>query len=119
VQARGIRGAAPVRANTRAAIAEAGRSLALKLVRANRIAPRDIACVIFTLTPDLNAAFPASAVRRMKGGWEQVPLICAREIDVPGAMPGLLRILMIANSSLPQAKIRHIYVGRASRLRRS
>ncbi len=114
---RGVRGAIPVGENRRESIWKASKILALKMVRANRLKLEDIACVIFTLTPDLNSDFPAYAVRQMRKGWEHVPLLCARELDVPGAMPGLLRILMLVNSDAPQKRIQHVYIGRAAKLR--
>lgn len=113
----GLRGAIPVKANERELIWKAAKELTLKMVRANRVKTGDIACIIFTLTPDLNSDFPAYAVRRMKQGWEHVPLLCAREIDVPGAMRGLLRILMIVNTPLAQRQIKHVYIGRAGKLK--
>lgn len=114
---RGVRGAIPVKENRREAIWKASKELALKMVRANRLNLEDIACIIFTLTPDLNSDFPAYAVRQMRRGWEHVPLLCARELDVPGAMPGLLRILMLVNSEASQKSIRHVYIGRAAKLK--
>jgi chorismate mutase len=114
---RGVRGAVPVKVNERGAIWRATRRLALKMVEANRLKKQDIACVIFTVTPDLNADFPAYAVRSMEGGWESVPLLCAREVDVPGAMPRLVRILMLVDSDVPQRDVKHVYIGKAAKLR--
>ncbi|MDR5682449.1 MAG: chorismate mutase [Armatimonadota bacterium] len=112
---RGIRGAIRVEANTAEAILDAARTLLDELVRANGLAADDVAAVLFTCTPDLDAAFPAEAARSL--GWSRVPLLCSREMDVPGAMSRVLRVLMLVNTTVPQEKIVHVYVGEAERLR--
>jgi chorismate mutase len=112
---RGIRGAVPVRTNTRPAIAAATRGLLQRMVSLNGVGLSDIAGVILTATPDLNADFPATAIRA--GGWRDVPLLCAQEIDVPGSMRSLIRALIFFNTDRPQRDIRHVYLGAAVRLR--
>ena len=112
---RGIRGAVPVKANTKAAIAAATRRLLRALVARNRVRPDDIAGVILTATPDLSADFPAYSARAL--GWTHVPLLCAQEIAVPGAMPRLVRAMMFVNTNAAPAAIRHVYLGAAARLR--
>lgn len=112
---RGIRGAVPVKANTKAAIAAATRRLLRAIVARNRARPEDIAGVILTATPDLNADFPAYAARAL--GWTHVPLICAQEIAVPGAMPRLVRAMVFVNTDAAQADIGHVYLDGAARLR--
>jgi chorismate mutase len=112
---RGIRGAVPVRDNSKASIASATRRLLRRLAAENRLVLDDVAGLILTATPDLNADFPASVARTE--GWTRVPLLCAQEIDVPGAMPRLIRALLFVNTELPQRKMRHVYVGKAARLR--
>jgi chorismate mutase len=112
---RGIRGAIRVDANTAEAILDASRRLLQEMIRANAVAPEDIAAVIFTCTPDLNATFPAEAARGL--GWNRVPLLCAQEIGVPGAMTRVLRVLMLVNTALAQEEIVHVYLGEAEKLR--
>lgn len=112
---RGIRGAIQVRANTKAAIAAATQELLHHLVRENRFRLPDVAAAFFTVTADLNADFPAFAARQI--GWGDVPLLCASEIPVRGAMPRVVRVLLLVNSRRPQAAIRHGYLGAAARLR--
>jgi chorismate mutase len=112
---RGIRGANTVRENTRSAILEATRELLEALVRENDIRVEDVVSIFFTLTPDLNAEFPALAAREM--GWTRIPLLCATEIDVPGAMPRCLRLLMHVHTSRSAAEIRHVYLGETAALR--
>lgn len=115
---RGIRGAIRVKRNTRREIERASRRLMQSLIRENDIEPESVACVIFTVTGDLNADFPARPIREMGNGWEFVPLLCTREIDVPGAMDRMLRVLVLANTTRPQRLVKHQYLGGARRLRR-
>ena len=112
---RGIRGAIDVSRNTRGEILSKTRTLLEAMVRANRVRPDDVAAAIFSLTPDLDAEFPAIAARRM--GWTDVPLMCAAELDVPGGMRKVVRILLLVNSTRPSGKIQHQYLGKTSRLR--
>src|SRR6185295_16816736 len=95
---RGIRGAINIAANTKDEILSKSRELLEAILKANQIAADDIACAIFTLTPDLNAEFPAYAARQM--GWRDVPLMCARELDVPEAMEKVIRVLLLVNSEI-------------------
>jgi len=112
---RGIRGAVPVRTNSKAAIHAATRTLLRRLLAANRIPVEEIAGVVLTATPDLNADFPAYAARGL--GWSGVPLLCAQEIDVPGAMPRLVRALLLVNTTRAQREMTHVYLGKAASLR--
>ncbi len=113
---RGIRGASTVPENTEEAILGATRQLLEAICQANpTLELRDIAAVFFTLTPDLNAAYPAYAARQM--GWTQVPLLSAQEVPVPHGMPRVVRVLILWNTNLPQEAIRHVYLGEAARLR--
>jgi len=112
---RGVRGAITARDNTPEDICRATARLLKEIVKANKIDTEDIASIFFTTTPDLNADFPASAAREM--GWKQVPLLCAREIDVPNSMPRLIRVLIHVNTTCTQAEIRHQYLDEAASLR--
>jgi len=87
-----LRGAITVDANDREQILAATSELLTELLERNALAPQDIVNVIFTMTDDLNAEFPAVAARGM--GFDQVPLLCVREINVPGAMPRVIRVLV-------------------------
>ena len=80
-----------------------------------RIAPEDLISVLFTATEDLRSAFPAEAARRM--GLGVVPLLCAKEIAVDGAMPSVVRVLMHFNSDARLADIVHVYLDGAELLR--
>jgi chorismate mutase len=104
-----------VEANTPEAILDAARRLITEMVRANGVEADDVAAVIFTCTSDLNATFPAEAARAL--GWDRVPLLCSREMEVPGSLPRVLRVLMLVNTTLAQDEVVHVYLGEAERLR--
>jgi chorismate mutase len=113
---RGIRGAVAAAQNESSAILEATRELLLAILAANEdLRPADIGSVFFTLTEDLTAAYPALAARQL--GWGQVPLLCGREIPVPGGLPRCIRVLIHWNTDLPQDAIQHVYLGEAACLR--
>lgn len=111
---RGIRGAIKVRANHKEDIIEATQTLIRKIVKLNDIKVSDITSIFFTLTRDLDAEFPAMAVRAMKEGWEYVPCLSALEIDTPDAMERCLRILIHVNTDKSYNEIQHVYLGETS-----
>jgi tryptophan synthase alpha chain len=115
VTCRGIRGATTVESNTSEDILEATTDLLGALIRLNEIAPEDVVSAMFTTTPELTAAFPALAAREL--GWTEVPLLCAHEMNVPGALRGVVRILLHVNSPRTPAQIRHVYLRDARALR--
>lgn len=115
MKVRGIRGANRAKANSREAIFEATRELITAILDANEIDPEEIASIFLTATKDLNADFPAYAVREL--GYSQIPLLCASEIDVPGGMQSLIRVLIHANTDKSQNEIRHVYLGGSDKLR--
>ena len=112
---RGIRGATTVENNTVEDIISASKELLQMMIDANGIIPENVACIIFTTTTDLNAAFPATGARQM--GWSDVALLCATEIDVPGSLHGCIRILLLYNTEKSAAEIVHVYIKGASDLR--
>lgn len=112
---RGIRGAVTVTENTPEAIREATKSLLSLIASENKITSKDIISIIFTVTNDLNAAFPAQAAREL--GWNLVPLLCTTEIPVPGSLEKCIRVLVHAYMSCSQEEVRHIYLGDAMILR--
>ena len=113
---RGIRGATTVRANDPAMITEGTLELLRVLRDRNALRPEDIGYIWFTVTPDLDAAFPADAARAGMG-WHDVPLICGREIPVPGALGMCVRILIAWNTNLAQRDVRHAFLHGARALR--
>jgi len=113
---RGVRGATTVRANDAASITSATLEL-LRIMRdLNGLRPEDIGYVWFTVTPDLDAAFPADAAR-VGLGWTDVPLICGREIPVPGALGMCVRVLVAWNTTKGQRDVRHAFLHGARSLR--
>lgn len=112
---RGIRGAITAEGDDKAAIAAATKRLLTEIVRRNEIELDDIASILFTVTPDLRAGFPALAAREM--GWIWVPMLHACEIDVPGALGRCIRVLMHVNTSRRPAEIEHVYLDGATVLR--
>jgi chorismate mutase len=112
---RGIRGATTVELNRREAILDATRALLQEMVSANQVAIDDLASAYFTVTGDLDAAFPAEAARQL--GWQQVPLLNGCEIPVPGSLRRCIRVLLWWNTELPATSVRHIYQGEAVSLR--
>jgi len=113
---RGVRGATTADRNDAAAIAERTLELIRVLVEINGIRPEDLASATFTATRDLDAAFPAMPVRALPG-WEDVPLICAREIPVPRSLGRCIRVLLHWNTGKPQAEVRHAFLRGARSLR--
>jgi chorismate mutase len=113
---RGIRGAITVKANQEKEILDATIALLNAIVEVNRFKPEDIACVWVTVTHDLDATFPARAIRQM-AGWELVPLMCSLEIPVKGSLEQCVRLMVLVNTEASQADIRHVYLGGAQALR--
>ena len=112
---RGIRGATTVESNSVEAILTATQELLAAIVTANNVNPEDVASAIFTVTPDLNAAFPARAAREF--GWHHVPLLSAVEIETNEGLPRTVRTLIHWNTERPIYDVRHIYLRDAVRLR--
>jgi chorismate mutase len=116
LQCRGIRGAITVAANNRKGIVAASKKLLTNMAKANGIDTRDIAAILFTTTPDLNAEFPAAATREL--GWPaDLALLCGHEMNVPGALARCLRILMLVNTERESDEIVHVYLGEAKKLK--
>ncbi|TAK28743.1 MAG: chorismate mutase [Chloroflexota bacterium] len=112
---RGIRGATTVETNTRDEILSATRELLQNLVEANDFALDDVASAYFTTTPDVNAEFPAVAARQL--GWNQVPLLCGHEMQVPDSLGRCIRVLLHVNTEKKAGEITHIYLRGAVGLR--
>lgn len=110
-----LRGANSVAANEADAILGATDELLRQVMERNALGSEAMVSCIFTLTDDLDAEFPAVAARRL--GLDQVPLLCAREVPVPGSMPRVIRILMHYYAP-DDHEPRHVYLGEARALRR-
>jgi chorismate mutase len=112
---RGVRGATTVSANTREAILGATRELLDALIRANQIQAADVASICFTMTPDLDAAFPAAAAREM--GWMDTALLDAQAPRVANDIARCIRVLIHWNTDHARDRIRHVYLNDACQLR--
>jgi chorismate mutase len=115
VAVRAIRGAVQVDANERSAVIEGTTELVSAVMSRNGLVTDDVISVLFTATPDLTAEFPALAARKI--GFQDVPLLCAAELSVPGAMPRVVRLLMHVETTAPRSGIQHVYLRGAVALR--
>jgi chorismate mutase len=109
-----LRGAITVDRNDAESILDGTTELVRAVMERNRLGPNDIVSCIFTCTDDLNAEFPAVAARQL--GLNGVPLLCAREMDVPGSMPRVIRLLLHCYTGGVEAQ--HVYLRGAVELRR-
>ncbi len=112
---RAVRGAVQVGGNDRAEILAGTTELVTEVMTRNGLTPDDVISVIFTATMDLTAEFPALAARQL--GFQEVPLLCASELDVPGAMPRVVRLMMHIETGEPRAALQHVYLRGAAALR--
>lgn len=113
---RGLRGATTVEDNDAEIIAQETEVLLRQMIEKNDIAPEQVAHVWFTVTDDIDAAFPAKAARQFTG-WEYVPVMCAREIPVPGSLGKCIRVMLTANTQKGQQELHHVYLNKAVVLR--
>lgn len=112
---RAVRGATQVEQDDREEVLAATTELLGEVLRRNALSSDDLISVVFTATPDLHSEFPAYAARQM--GITDVPLLCAAEIDVPGAMPRVLRLLAHVETERSRSELRHVYLRGAAALR--
>lgn len=112
---RALRGAITVAADTPAALHEATVALLRALVARNALAPDDVVSAFFTVTPDLTSAFPATAARAL--GWSDVPMLCAQEIPVAGALARCVRVLLHVETARARDRMAHVYLDGAAALR--
>ncbi len=112
---RAIRGAITVPRDDPGEVVDATEELLRAMLERNRLRGEDVISIIFTATPDLRSQFPAPAARRL--GLAEVPLLCAAEIDVEGALPRCVRILLHVETDADRAALRHVYLRDARALR--
>jgi chorismate mutase len=112
---RAVRGATTVFADDPEQIRAAVSELLEHLLDENDIVPADIISAVFTATPDLVSEFPAHAARLI--GWTDIPLLCAQELPVAGALTRCIRVLVHAETRRTRAEIRHVYLRDAILLR--
>lgn len=112
---RALRGATRLTADDPAEMTEAVTELVTAMLERNGISTDELISMIFTATPDLVCMFPAAAARGL--GLGDVPLICAQEIDVAGALTRVVRVMAHVETDLPRAEIAHVYLRGAEVLR--
>ena len=113
---RGIRGATTITKNEEKEITIKTEQLLTDMIETNNVNPEDVAQILISVTDDINASFPAKAIRNIDG-WEYVPVMCMREINVPNALPFCIRVMMTVNTNLHQKQINHVYLNEAMKLR--
>ena len=116
VPIRAVRGATQLEVDEREHLLERVAELVKAVLHANDLADEDFISAIFTATPDIHSEFPAYAARLM--GMADVPLICAQELDIKGAMPRVIRLMAHVETDLPRDGITHVYLHGAAALRR-
>ena len=112
---RAVRGAVQISGNDRDEILAGTTELVTEVMSRNELSTEDVISVLFTATPDLTAEFPALAARKL--GFQEVPLLCASELDVPGAMPRVVRLMMHVETTKPRSALQHVYLRGAAALR--
>lgn len=112
---RAIRGAVTVPTDDKESIVSSTATLLGEMMERNQISKGDLVSMFFTATPDLVAEFPAAAARRI--GISDVPLLCASEINVLGAIPRCIRVMMHVHTDRDYTQLKHVYLGEARQLR--
>ena len=112
---RAVRGATQLVSDTREEMLDRVAEMVTEVMAANALGVEDFISVIFTATSDLLAEFPAYAARQL--GFGEVPLLCARELEIAGSMPRVVRMLAHVETELPRAEITHVYLHGAALLR--
>src|SRR5690625_1033343 len=105
---RGIRGATTVVENIESQILTNTTSLLEEMIHQNNVDPETVSDVFISVTKDLNATFPARSLRQIEG-WTYVPVMCMKEIDVPGSLTKCIRIMMVVNTEKKQQEMKHIF----------
>lgn len=113
---RAVRGATQLEEDTREHMLDRVAELVTDVMSANGLEVDDFISIIFTATSDLVSEFPAYAARQL--GFSDVPLVCARELEVEGAMPRVVRLMAHVDTDLPRSDVTHVYLHGAANLRR-
>jgi chorismate mutase len=116
VAVRAIRGAIQLDADERDHLLASTRELVEAVMSANALSSEQLISIVFTVTSDLRSEFPAVAAREL--GMGDVPLLCTTEIDVPGSLPRVVRLMAHADMDVPRSKVQHVYLRGAVALRR-
>ncbi len=113
---RAVRGATQLESDTRDHMLDRVAEMVLDVMQANQLEVEDFISIIFTATSDLHSEFPAYAARQL--GFSDVPLICARELEIDGSMPRVVRMMAHVETELARQDITHVYLHGAAALRR-
>ena len=113
---RAVRGATQLEQDTREHMLDRVAELVTDVMAANDLVVDDFISIIFTATSDLVSEFPAYAARQL--GFSDVPLVCARELEIEGSMPRVVRLMAHVETELPRADVTHVYLHGAANLRR-
>jgi chorismate mutase len=116
VRVRAVRGATQLEHDHRDHLLERVAEMVTGVMDANELAVEDFISIIFTATSDLRSEFPAYAARQL--GFDDVPLICARELEIEGSMPRVVRMLAHVETHIPRSEVTHVYLHGAAGLRR-
>ncbi|MFF0475844.1 chorismate mutase [Streptomyces sp. NPDC004284] len=115
---RAVRGAVQLERDEAGHMREQVEELLTAVLERNGLTADDLISIWFTATPDLHSDFPAAAARGIGIGMADVPLLCAQELDIEGAMPRVVRLLAHVETELPKSRIAHVYLGAAAALRK-
>jgi chorismate mutase len=115
VSVRAVRGATQLVSDTREEMLDRVAEMVTEVMTANQLDVDDFISVIFTATSDLVAEFPAYAARQL--GFGEIPLLCARELEIDGSMPRVVRMMAHVETDLPRAEVTHVYLHGAAALR--
>ncbi|MGE6752269.1 chorismate mutase [Rossellomorea sp. NPDC071047] len=113
---RGVRGATTTDYDNEKEVLLSTESLLREMILHNDIMAEDVASVFISATSDIRSVFPAKALRRIEE-WKYVPVMCMQELDLPGALPNCIRVMIHLNTTTPQKDIQHIYMKNAVSLR--
>ena len=113
---RAVRGATQLEEDVREHLLERVAEMVTDVMRANDLGVDDFISIVFTATSDLSSEFPAYAARQL--GFDDVPLICARELEIDGSMPRVVRMLAHVETHMSRAEVTHVYLHGAANLRR-
>jgi chorismate mutase len=116
VAVRAIRGATQLEVDDRDHLLASVDELIREILTQNQLGTDDLISMLFTATPDLHSEFPALAARQL--GIGDVPLLCTQELDIAGAMPRVIRVMLHVETDLTKAEVRHVYLRGATALRR-
>ncbi|MBP9114759.1 MAG: chorismate mutase [Acidimicrobiia bacterium] len=112
-----IRGATTCAHDTKEEVSRVTQELLTEMIKRNSLMMENIVSVIFTATNDIHSEFPATASRKLEG-FSEIPVMCAQELDISGAMPNCIRVMMHVDIDMSRKDIKHVFMGNAQKLRK-